>query len=424
MSIRILSGDGYNVLATGESVSVSPSADSLFPAANVKDGRPDSALRFGTTSTDTTVTVDGNRLRNGTLDTWVGGVPQNWALVAGTTRVTQATSSGEVRSGSAAKISGEGAAGAIRADTTARSDESLVLDAWARVNVPTMLAIVIIQNRLTGRWLDTTSTWTDTFTFCATTDSTDYVNIRQSFDVEGWDECGERDGVTLRVTLLSAASTAADYALFDDVTIYPTVDFASIHGHNIFGNSTVRLRSSNDNFASTSGATNRATFSVGHPAFYAVLSSAVGERYWQVQITPPASVDQDETTWIGEVVIGKARELSRQFNYGSTLDLVQDVIGSRTISGSQHAFRINQRARRVLGMTFDYFTSGEYLEGRRAWERAAGNVNPVVIVPSTCEDVVLHGKLEATFGTTRSLEQHYTDARVIVTEDPFPQWVS
>lgn len=421
MAIRVLSGERYNVLATGESVTASPSADSLFPAANLYDGRPDSAMKFSAASTESTVTIDGNRSSNGSLDTWSGSVPDGWGTVG---TVAETTTAGEVRSGSAARISGHGGGTLceIYKDFTVRSGERLVLNGWRRILAAGQgSATGFLQNLDTGNFWDG-STWAAiSNVFLQDATNTTYTEYGPTaFTVESFDEV-KADTCTLRLTLQNKDGTVTDYAFFDDWFLWPAVDIASVHGHNIINAGEVLLRSSYDNFASTSGVTTRAVMSVLRPSFYTVLSSAIDERYWQLQISTTTPTVQP--TWIGELVIGLADTQDRQFNYDSEITHLEDIIGSRTLGGAPHVYRVGQRPRRVLSLSYDYFTEAEYLNGRQLFERSHGSALPVVIVPGSTEDLVIHGRIEPTFGVRRSLTTHYTGATYTITEDPFPVWV-
>lgn len=418
MSIRVLGGEQYNILATGESVTVT-SENTLFPKENLPDGRPDSPFMFNASSTTDTITVDGALGLNGSLDTWNGNIPQGWSISG---NIVEATSSTEVRSGSAAKVfSGD----FMEKDYTVRAGQRVVLSGWYRLDSSGIgSALGALQNLNTGRvW--TGSSWSDQSQefFTSGTTAITYTEYGPDpIDVEDFDDVRE-DTCTLRLRLiyLGGAATSGN-AFFDDWYLWPSVDFASIHGHNIQAVQTVKLRSATDNFASTSNITDQATLTPIHPSFYTVLSSARDDRYWQIIIS--TSFTPTVTNWIGELVIGQTETLSRQFNYGSRVQLIPDHISSRTISGAKHVYRVGQTMRRALSMTFDYFTSGEYGEGKNFFERAGGDATPIVIVPDTDENVVIHGRLEPSFGADRTLEDDYTGAEVTVIEDPFPVIVS
>ena len=418
----MLSGELYNVLATGETVTVSPTESTLFPATGLYDGSPDSAFQFSAAASEFTITADGNRLRNGVLDAWSGAIPDSWGT-AGT--VAQTTVAGEMRSGSAARLNG---GASIYQDFVVKSGERIVINGWRRILAAGQgFMSASLQDLTTGYyWTGFGDTWTAIVAnFLSDNTNTAYTEYTATpftvlpFSFALGDKC------TLRLTLRNEDATETDYVYVDDWFVWPAVDFVSVHGHNIRPDATARLYSSPDNFAtSSSGSTfSQATLSMTHPAFYGTLSSAIDHRYWQIRITHSASTPT-ETVWIGEVVIGLATTLTRPQDLGQELRIVADNVRASTPYGNTRVHRVGQRARRILGMSFNYFTSSEYEQARQeVFERSFGSAFPIVIVPDDTGPVVIHGRIDDQWAVRQSLGTHFTDNDLVVIEDGFPTWV-
>lgn len=416
MSIRILSGERYNILATGESVTVT-SENALFPKANLPDGRVDSAFRFSAATTEDTITVDGNLISNGSLDTFNGSVPQGWATDGA---VSQSATS-QARSGTAARLDQDGK---IVKEVTVRAGQTVILDGFYSAATSGGDVAGILRNLTTGRrWSLGTSGWVDSGGFFLTTAATStYAQLTKTVTVEDYDTV-RSDTCVLQMELSEAG---VGTVFLDDWYMWPAVDFASVHGHNIQANSYVRLRSSTDNFASTSNATDQAIMTQTQPSFYTVLSSAVGQRYWQLRISSSggASFAQDSPVFIGELVIGQSYALARNFDYGSELRFVVDTLrGGSPASGSVYVHRVGQRPRRIFAAEFNFFTTDEYREARQeVFERSFGDANPIVVVPSTDGVDVIHGRIDNSWAVRQSLTAHFTENALTVLESNFPVW--
>jgi hypothetical protein len=161
----------------------------------------------------------------------------------------------------------------------------------------------------------------------------------------------------------------------DDWYLWPAVDFASIHGSNIRSDATVTLRSSPDNFSSTSSGSTfvHVAMPLAAPAFYSALSSAVDHRYWEFRILHTASTPT-ESVWIGEAVIGQATALTRPQDLGQELRYVADNVRLPTPFGGARVHRYGEVPRRILGMGFNFYTTSEYQEARRKSSSVASAV--------------------------------------------------
>jgi hypothetical protein len=417
MAIRVLSGEGYNILATGD-VTVSPTADALFPAANLPDGRPDSAFRFGSASTsECLITVDGNIVANGALDTFSGSAPTSWTADGTVALSTE----------SATRING---GSLIRQDLTVRSGQRVVVAGEAR-NDGVAIGVfgAVLQNLDTGKFYNGTS-WTASPAQLVSGATSSYTtNGPYPVVVEGFATVGQ-DRTRLRLTLRNFAVTSTDYVFVRGWYLWQSADFASIHGHNIRADLVAQLRSSPDNFATTSSGSSitQATLTKAQPSFYTVLSSAIDDRYWQLRLlynvlsttigNPPT-----ESVWLGEAVIGQATELTRPQDLGQELRMLADNIRVATPYGSAWSHRVGQSPRRVLGMSFNYFTSSEYQEARQeVFERSFGSANPIVVVPDDSQPEVLHGRINNEWAVRQTLGTHFTDNDLVVVEDAFPVW--
>jgi hypothetical protein len=404
--MRIACGQKYNLLERG-SVTVS-SEHAQLTKDRLFDGRPSRAYRAAAAATDLLITVDGNIVLNPGLETWSGGAPANW-IKTGT--VVETTVGGEVRSGSASKHS---LAGLLQQDVTVKSGQNLKIDLWAMVSGGST-AGVRVYNPQTGRYLVAGgASWSSTPTEVLTTTSTTYFNLTQQFAMESFAACGYRDLTTLRIIIGAVGGGGSSF--FDDVTLYPGTNFASIHGHNLDPTLSLELRS--DSAAFAGAGTLESTFAqpVVVPAAYLLLGSTKYLRYWRLKAVGTPTAAQE----IGEAAICEVRQPLEHYETPVHSGSRWDRQSSATPGGERHVHKRSKWQVRTRAFTYHFESQAAYDDGMELFHlRSEGDTYPAIVVPDTALSTVIHGRLRAEFPDSRVLPDLYVDVPVELEESPF-----
>ncbi len=410
-STLVLTGQRYNVLETG-TVTVS-TEDSLYPATRLYDGRPIQPFKFSSTA-DQTIDIDGNRITNGNLDTWSGGAPSGWT-VDGT--VAETTTAGEFRSGSAARVDSNGS---ITMTFWARSGERIVINGWRRILAAGQgVAQAFLRNVNTGRQWDGSSWVSGVFAGPFLEDSTNTAYTEYgptAVTVEAY-SVTKTDLCQMELQLVNGDLTGGDYVFFDDWFVWPSIDFLSIHGHNIISSVSVALRRGSTFPAGSL----EVTLTLDSPSFYTYRSTVRDDRYWRIIV----SGDNLTAPYLGEVVLGRALALARKPDLGGvTLAERSEAIVATSEYGERHAVQRMTANRRRLAMGFRFATEATYTEARDEVNRRSGGVPssyPFVIVPDSNRAEVLHGALVGgEWGVRRLTTDYFSDNDILVEENAFP----
>ena len=158
MSLLALFGNGYNQLARMATPATPESADTLFPIANLYNGRPWEPFRFGAAGTSGYIDADLNQVTNGGFETaFSGGVPAAGWTVAGAATATRVTTPTPPVGTYALDVGGGYAASSANAVVYTRlvaSGETLTLNAYlygVGAGV-TQHAQVWVRNKVTGNY--------------------------------------------------------------------------------------------------------------------------------------------------------------------------------------------------------------------------------------------------------------------------------
>lgn len=412
--IRFLGGPYFNVL--GRSAAISPLSvsgeDALFVRASLYGGTPSDPFRFNAVGANT-VTVDLNLIPNGSMETaFVGNLPTAAWIKSGTP--TTARDTGTFHGG-AASMSITGASGEYAAyDVTVRAGESFRYDMWGAGGAAGGTAIIRIQNRQTGKWLKSDQTWQSAQQDLLSKASPGFANAVGNVVVESF--LSSLTGtVTLRVYCL--AGTGGNNAYYDDMFLWPAIDFTSIHGHNISPVCAVTLHSSTDNFAAND--TTRLTLTPGIPSFYGIIGGPVyTDRYWRLAIT--STDNPGGAPWVGEWVLGQQQTLLRNQSYGWKTEFVDPQQREMSEAGEQRANLLTEGQRRRLKLQFDYNSLAKFQEARDAIMRVTRNgAYPCVIVPDDSDtEVVVFGHLAQDFGVSKDFLTQWTGAELAIDESP------
>ncbi|MHA1952262.1 MAG: hypothetical protein ACW987_20690, partial [Candidatus Thorarchaeota archaeon] len=213
-----------------------------------------------------------NRVLNGGFENWTSGTPDDWTDDSnGTGAISQ-----ESVLHHALKLDGAGANNEARAyeDVTMLSGWTAYVTIYIRGDdaSPTTCKIQCLE---TGEYLQSNGTWTSTPTNFHSQSAASYAEGATTFTVPAFSET-MRHTVTLR--MLGENVTGVGY--LDDVYLWPSVTFASVHGHNLGSNITVKVQSDSD--SAYGSVTTRATMTTTRPSFYAATTTLdPEERYWR-----------------------------------------------------------------------------------------------------------------------------------------------
>lgn len=421
-----LGGTRYNAVSTGNGVTASPSADALFPTTKLYDGYPGDIFKFGSLTSAPTLTADLDMIAGvGGFESWTGGSPIGWTEAdAGTGDVTQQSVSGTlVHSGN---FSARYAAG----DTSASTYLDLVVRAGQRLAFTIALrgdgglggVTMSIRNQQTGNYLNggawdpavneviTGPTDASYTVFDPTSDPTACVFTVEDFATVGGPL------TTIRIQLLNDRPTTIGWA--DSFSIWPVINFASIHGHNIDPRSAPVFRASTDNFSSSN--VSIATPTVVKPALYSSFTAQTLYRYWRVAFADTNSA----AIYVGEWVLGEATTMTAgpMYPYEPTYSAQQVRVPRRF--GAPNVYAMGSQALRTVPLKIQCTSLASRTEFFQEWNRCLDGT-PVVVVPYTGTghtDVVL-GLLPETMDHSwqlASASRNVMNFATSVTELPLP----
>jgi hypothetical protein len=380
--VILLAGRQANVLETAQTLTVSPSADALFPASNLYDRRPNTVFKYGSLTTAPTITVDLDMIDDtGGFET-VSGFPVGWTTaLSGTGAVTQESDLAHVYSGDySAMLETPGGAGvaSIYRDVVVRAGSTVLVEAWLQADASSLVEAAI-RDQKTGRywngtaWQDASTTWAAHSGAGPFSRYTSAVEVEDVTTVQG-------AVTTIRIQFSNAVSTSEGWV--DGVTVCPAVSFASIHGHNVDPRSSPDLLYSIDNFAASSELAGR--FTPLQPSFYLDLGSIVYDvtasipRYWRVAFANTNSAASG-AIYIGELVLGEAvtyrsGALPLQANYSAQQVRVPGRFGA------PHVYGMGDHELRAFPLTLRTETVAERDALFDEWRRTIQGY-PCVVVP-------------------------------------------
>lgn len=381
MGMIVMGGRHANILARGV-VSVSD-ADSLFPAANLYDGDPGVAFRFGSAGADRQVTVDGDLSQGSGAfeDVHVSGAPPGWtdastgagALARDTVTFADGASSLRLDSGTGQAIG--------QRDFSCRAGEELSLTVKLRGD-GTNAVTFDIQDLDTGQWLTSGGVWQNAATTVATRSVATFATTTLSaFSVSAmsaWPYPVRR----LRVRFYAASGGSAQ-GWVDTFSIWPSFDFLAVHGHSIRPALTVQFRSSTDNFSASD--TLEATVTPARAAFFSRLSAKVARRYARLKLVGTSP----EAMYLGEMRLGQSFSLTRPATFPLNRQLRDAQVRVPRLGYGSAAYGLATEDVDTLELQFGMVQAeaDEWLN--EVWRRARGGFVFDVVPDSTRTEVYL-----------------------------------
>jgi hypothetical protein len=409
-----------NLLSRGTTTLSTGSAASGYPLTYLYDGKPSVPLVLAAAG-NFTVDVDGDLLKGyGACETFSGGVATGWSNGStGTGALAQGTGAGFFHGGASSQKLTSGASGVARAyrDTLVRAGEVLTWDTvWMKTDGVATVAMRL-QDLSTGKWW-TGSAWSASVTDITTHNTTTWTDKTPGTAVTVDTAINLRAGVTtLRLSFVVDSSTAAGSGYFDDVALFPSVDFAGAFGHNIPLGATVTLQSSTS--SGWGAPTTEATLSVYQPSFYSLLSAPVARRYWRFRVVDTIA---DAARYLGELVISSAVTLTRAPDYPIRAPRSWRTGRAETMLGHPHVAQRASQPTRALEVTWGTSTAAEWREVRDSiFLAAAGDFRDIVLIPRDDDaETCIFGRIDPTIAEDQVILDYRGGYGLRIAEHPFP----
>ena len=394
MNMLVVVGDLANALERSITAPTpSPAADTNFAVTALKDRIPSSAFRFGSLTADPTLTFDLNIVTNEDMVLNAGGNVSSWTEAnTGTGNVTYDATGDEAGAPGMKFVSGTGTAVAYQ-DITARAGEKVNWTVALKGDGTRAVALRVF-NRNTGKYW-TGSAWSATPTDLATRTTATFATSSGSFTIESAPAYrADLQLMTLRVTIQVATASGTCFA--DSCYLWPSVDFVSVHGHNIDPVISLELR--RDSAAFGDAGTLEATITAFPLEFYSSLGTIRDDRYWRVKFTGTNSA----AIYLGEVVLAQKLTLTRIFKPPESIDYIDDQVRSGEVP--IRSYRKMDHPRRLLDVEFNYDSAASFTQARDELVlRSRNGHHPMVVVPNDTEIHCLYGKIEQIWHSSRTL---------------------
>lgn len=388
---KLVSGPLGNHLARvpAAQLTMSPSALTLCPKTNAHDNRASLPARFSSAAEDSYFSADLDLLgATGSFET--GADAAAWTMLG---VGSLASSAAEQTIGTNSGLLAPDAAEAIAFyDVTVRAGEELkflgacMIDSAADANIR-------IRNRQTGKWLKgSDSSWNDSEEQVLTSVGS-WESIAVTFTMESIEACGF-DTVTLRVYIHADGGTA----YFDGLALFPSLNWASVHGHNIPPFIVPTLQYSDDD---TSWSTQE-TMPLWRDSFYVALDTLETHRYWRIHFD--GQPDTGSLMYMGEVFFGQSFTLLHNPQYGGSITRIEHQTRGEATTGDEFLNLHNNQPQRSVLFQFGFRTDEEYEQFRDSvFRRSRGGGNLIAIAPLDLDDrTVILGRIKETSTVVKS----------------------
>jgi len=411
MAFKILSGPNYNHLTRipNAQLTASPSMHALYPARNAGDSRSSKAAVFSEAQEDSTLTADLNIITGGGFED--ANDAARWTVLGVGTLTSDNGDSYNSTTASALLTKHAGASVmVIYQDVVVRAGEELTLFGACKKNTASG-AVFRVRNRQTGKWLDDMGAWQASEDEAFEASGTGWETINLTFTVESLAVCGD-DLVTLRIYLSGSAGNAR----FDEVALWPTVKWCSVHGHNVPPFIVPTLQRSSDGSAWTTAS----TITLRRDSFYHELDSLTSYRYWRLLFD--GRPDSGSLIHLGEWVLGQSEDFVDNPPYGGSLGWVDKQTRLTSDLGEEFVHLHNVKApQRRLMLPMKLKIDTEYQQFRDVFFRASrGGAVPIVIAPVEMDSsVVIMGRLREAIEVPKTGPYPRTGELEII-ESPLP----
>jgi len=373
MSMYYLVGSGYNQLA--RCVTTPDASTGLSVADDVSvlyNGRADEPYIF---SGNVEIDIDWNQTVNGDFATaFSGGHPgTGWGAV-GTPACTKVSN--------AMQIAGASGDHYEYFDLSCSAGEVLTVSAFA--TPPTGaggFSKIIVRNLETNATLNGAGVWVPATTGAAIWHylpaALGGALLTTPFTVEPYSTCLE-DRVVLRFEFYGGPGSGPTYPTYDDFFVWPRINFAHVHGHNIPPGATLAYCSS----AFVTPTVVAHTFTVKQPSFYATFTDQ-DYRYGRLLLT--ANPPDGRNVYMWQVTFGQYQTARRSQDNGFSASLVDTQDRASSDTGPIQAYLRTARGRRMVDLAFKHTSAADKAEALEIMERSRNGALPSIIVTDSTD---------------------------------------
>lgn len=401
-----LAGLNANACYNAQVVTVT-SEDSLFPKANLQNGKPWEPFRFGTVAADQTIDFDCNIISNSGFEDDADGVspPTGWTINSGTPDVSTVAFSAGSKS-LRLNLADEGAyqdryvrpGGTFRHTVQLRGDGTNAVNAYVRD--------MVTHKYWTG------AAWSMTKTAWATRTTASFALSSTTLTLEA-PVVGHMGPVPLRF-LFERPGTIAAAAYVDEVYCWPKITLAAIVYDTVPTGFTISIQSDdNSAFSSATSAGNLPAYRFRK--FLIFSGPGTPERYWRFLFTGTAGLEY--RPWIGQPVLGERVTMTRNPGRNTKFERLMPYIGPDHMIVPQ-----NETPRQQMEMRWEGNTNTGMREGMDQMLGACRfGGEPLLICPRDDRPDFIYGRGEllSEIETEEEAELVF-EYRIKIIEDMFP----
>ena len=391
---------GNHLSRPNVTVTMSPLADTKFPALGLYDGTVAKYSQFRDLTANPKVIVDLCLVKNPGFESGLLGWKRfGGDVVADTAQFYTGAKSCRV----------PGSPNQVYQDAIAISGERLRLGWATRGHVSGGSTAMALQDNLTGKWLQSDFTWGASIYLHGSNATTAWAPGSATFTVEAFSST-LRHLTSLRISGRGAGSNGG---WIDDITLVPATNWCSVHGVGITANLVPTLYSDDD--SAFGSATLQATLTPQPLTFGASITSFL-ERYLKFQLTGTPKFKP----WIGELVLAQAREIPSA-RYES--ELSYEFPAPNAKANRLTALKTTVIPQRKLKLKFRYATDAAWELARELFvDRCRGDGETVIVgIDSLDTGLVMLGGFQGPRGHAK-IEPAVRDGfDVVIVEDPFPR---
>jgi len=406
----------------------SPAADALYGASYLSDGYVEKPSLFGSAAADSRATWDLNAVVNADMTGNSGGNLTTWVEEKnGATSDVTYDATGGVGGGAGMKIvtdAGGGSYARAYQDVIARPGEKWSVAVQLKSQT-SKTARVRIQNRWNLKWLTSGGAWQTSQTDIFTETGTSFAAKGPlTFTVEDWATLKwPTAGYVLLRIFVACDDTSAGTGIFaDDIVMWPSWSWFSVHGHNLQPQLSLDLR--RDTAAFSGAGTFESSMAIYSPTmFYALADGAAlkTDRYLRLQATGTPS----EAIWYGEAFLGQYSTLLTAPGFGS-IRPYRDQVRMRPTAGTPRIRQLGDLERRIWEGPFKDLGLDTWDDWWKNVARLSGfGAHPIVMAHDDLDpECAIYGELPGELAENTAPGYGVRVRTLVVQEHPFPSWVS
>lgn len=307
-----VAGLAANACVQAQGVTVS-SADSLFPAANLQNGKPWEPFRFGGLGANPSIAFDCNIIANPSFELDANDdPPTDWKTPTGGGTPTVSTT-----------LANEGTK-SLRlnaANEAAYQDRTLRPGGTYRISVAlagdgTNIISAYVQDLISGKWLLSNGTWSTAKTAWATRTLATFATSAMNFTLE--EPVAGHVGPA-RVRILFDRPGTATAAYVDSVYVWPKITVAALMFDTIPTAFPVAIESADDAAFSTNFLDNGDLPARRFRRYLPFTGPATSRRFWRFNITG-TPVDEF-IPWVGQPLLAERNVFLNNHAHGNQIEI-------------------------------------------------------------------------------------------------------